>query len=430
MNTNSKMDHCVVTYNTAGYGGGVYLYNYTSTSTSEGIYNCLIAHNTATYQGGGVDVSYWSQILNSTIVNNQTDNNGSSYVAGVYYSSNSSYNRMINSVVWGNTRNGNPSNINEDNVFVQNCAVEGLEGNVNVINLSTNNFGTEEGKNYPFFVTPENNDYRLRDGSALINAGMEISGMSAYDLAGASRVYGDTVDIGCYEFHGEEYCVAPFALVAEEVTGSSAMLTWRNSNENAPDHYELSYMAEDADEWTVVDNLHTDYYMLSRLEPQSTYRVRLRTFCDGETSSDYSPTLSFSTNCPGNYAPEVIIGTDMTTGSNTNTVPIYAAHPHSYTQQIYLADEIGAERTIDTIYLQYFNSSMTTRKFNIYLAHTEKDRFNEGNDAWVTSGLEKVFSGSFNGQSDCNIWRTSSADRNTGGTCCTGAWVQRLWSGS
>ena len=395
LNTNSKMDHCVVTYNTAGYGGGVYLYNYTSTSTSEGIYNCLIAHNTATYQGGGVDVSYWSQILNSTIVNNQTDNNGSSYVAGVYYSSNSSYNRMLNSVVWGNTRNGEPSNINGDNVSMQKCAIEGLEDNVNVINLSANNFGTEEGQNYPFFVTPENDDYRLRDGSALINAGMEISGMSAYDLAGASRVYGDTVDIGCYEFHGEEYCVAPFALVAEEVTGSSAMLTWRNSNENAPDHYELSYMAEDADEWTVVDNLHTDYYMLSGLEPQSTYRVRLRTFCDGETSSDYSPTLSFSTNCPGDYAPEVIIGTDMTTGSNTNTVPIYAAYRHSYTQQIYLADEIGAERTIDTIYLQYFNSSMTTRKFNIYLAHTEKDRFNEGYDAWVTSGLEKVFSGSF-----------------------------------
>ena len=369
----SKVDNCVITHNTCtfGNGGGVYVYGYYSNSGD--VNNCLIAHNMASYGGGVYVYGDYSRIENSTVVNNQ-----SSYsVGGVYYSG--AYHNMTNTVVWGNTMNGEPSNIYGE-ATMQNCAVEGgIEGNDNVIDLSAANYGNEAGQNYPFFVTPDNDDYRLRAGSALINAGVATENMPEYDLAGESRVYDGTVDIGCYEFHGEEYCTAPFALTAEEVTGSAAIISWTNSNINPPLYYELSYKLENDNDWTVVDNIQSEYYTLSGLQEQSAYVVRLRAFCSMENSSDYSELLSFSTNCSGTYAEELIIGEGST--NYTNYLPYN--YYYTYSQQIYTAEEIQGARTIDTLFFQYFYSSEETRTFDIYLGHTSKSAFLNDQD-WVS----------------------------------------------
>ena len=400
----SKADHCVITHNvsTGSNGGGVYMYNY-YTSDSYGLFNCLVANNKA-YRGGGVYVSYYSRMDNTTIVNNQATYDA----GGVYFNYSGSNNFLNNCVIWGNRYNDEVSNI-VGTASMQNCAVEQFDESVNVsdnttvVDLSSDNFGTEEGVYYPFFVTSDNGDYRLRAGSALINAGGTSGTVPSYDLSGLARVYDDTIDIGCYEFHGEEYCVPPFNLTAQDVMASSAVISWRNGNAGDPFSYELSYKVADAEEWTVIGDLHNDYYVLSGLQPQTDYRVRVRSLCDEETTSDYSLTTSFSTNCPGDYAPEVIIGTS--TNSNYY-LPMYHYYPYSYTQQIYLAQEVGAARTIDTLYLQYFYSSAMTRKFNIYLGHTDKEVFTGiSYSNLVTSGLEKVFSGEFvfNNDGD-NYW--------------------------
>ena len=191
---NSLVDHCVITRNsTSGYGGGLYLYA-TAISANYGAYNCLIAHNTASY-GGGVYASGLIRMFNTTIANNKAFES----TGGVYFNMDQNLSVLNNCVIWGNEANDVPSNI-YNNVTFQNLAIEGgLEGNDDVMVLEHDNYGSEAGKNYPFFVLPENDNYHLRNGSALINAGMNSENLSATDLDGGARLYGERVDIGCYE---------------------------------------------------------------------------------------------------------------------------------------------------------------------------------------------------------------------------------------
>lgn len=395
----SDFVNCSVTHNTSssGNGGGMYVFNQYQTSSK--VNNCLVAHNTAS-NGGGVYVYYGnSTIENSTIANNRSYNS----MGGIYY--NGSNNNMTNTVVWGNTQTGESSNMS-GNVTMQNCAVEGgIEGDDNVINLSAINYGNVAGQNYPFFVVPDNNDYRLRQGSALINAGVILDNMPATDLAGGARIYGDTVDIGCYEFHDEEYCSEPAALAIQDISGGSAMITWRNSNINEPLYFELSYKTEDATEWILVpEQIHSEYYMLGDLSQQTSYIVRLRAICDVNNSSAYAET-SFSTSCLQGYQ-EVLIGniTEPSTSSG-NYLPLQEFYEYSYTQQLYLAEEMGGSRLIDTIYMQYFYENPITRNVDIYLGHTNKSIFANTND-WVSlANLTQVYSGvlSFNNSGE-NYW--------------------------
>jgi hypothetical protein len=395
----SIADHCIITHNSTpnSYGGGICVYS--SSTYSPLVSNCLIAHNTA-YSGGGVYSSYYSRIDNTTIVNNQATN----YAAGLYFGySNQSYNVLNNCVIWGNMLEGTVSNFSS-NPTLNNSAVEGgVEGYDNVIALQSTNYGTASHLNYPFFVSPGSDDYRLRAGSALINAGMVLENMPNTDLAGGVRVYGDTLDIGCYEFHGEEYCSEPYNLVVGDVTGSSAMVTWNNGNVNEPLYYELSYKTENATEWTVVDQLHVNYYMLSGLQTQTSYMVRVRVTCDSEHSSDYTNVVVFSTNCAGDYAEELTIGTNLYT--DYSYIPFYTGYPYSYSQQLFLAEEMGDARTIDTIYLQYFYSTEQSRNISVYMGHTNKAYFEgtSSNDI-VTIGFEKVYGGvfTFNNSGDNN----------------------------
>lgn len=392
----SLLDHCEIAHNTStNYnGGGVYVYSTSMSNMSnddQGIFNCLIAHNRSNNYGGGVYVNNSVRIDNSTIVNNESSYSG----GGIRFSTSSGNNVVRNSVVWGNTVNGNVDNLYYYSYATfQNSAVEGgVSGNTDVMNLQSDNYGYDSDLDYPFFVSPDNGNYRLRDGSALINAGLLLDNMPATDMAGEARVYDDTVDIGCYEFHDEVYCTEPVLLTIQDVTGSSALISWHNSNMNEPLSYELAYKTDEATEWTLVSSIHTDYYMLNNLQPQSAYMVRVRAICDGENVSDYTNALSFNTNCSGQYAEEVIIGTDASTEIN---LPIHSYYPYSYTQQIYLSDEVGEARTIDTIYLQYFNSNTLTRTLHVYLGHTQKSYFESYSSGYlVNSGLEEVFAGEF-----------------------------------
>ena len=57
------------------------------------------------------------------------------------------------------------------------------------------------------FVDPENNDWRLREGIECIDAGTSDERLSATDVTGATRVYGDAVDMGAIEWNAPDYKV-------------------------------------------------------------------------------------------------------------------------------------------------------------------------------------------------------------------------------
>ena len=73
-----------------------------------------------------------------------------------------------------------------------------------------------------------------------------------------------------------------------------------------PSHYEVSYRVAGAADWTVAAANTTDeYLLLTGLQPQTNYEVRMRALC-GSSSSDYL-TAAFTTECSG--------GTDPVSGS-------------------------------------------------------------------------------------------------------------------
>lgn len=415
ISNNYNFRDCEFTGNNTLYQGGAVcdFYNYCN------YYNCKITGNHANNQGGGVygsrkmvhcEISnntaggcsglYQSAdtLVNCNIVGNVSTGNNN---AGLMYF----YGVMINTVVWGNTANNQALNIaNYNGMVAYNSAVGGLADYNGVINLSNDNVGSDANLYYPFFVSPENGDYRLRNGSALIDAGMAIDYLPAYDMAGESRVYGDAVEIGCYEFHNEQYCLEPLNLAVSDIMHTTAMLTWQDGgNLDELSYYELSYKLEGAAEWIVLpEQIQGNYKMLTGLLPDTTYQLRMRSFCTNGQTSAYTPELIFNTPtagagpCPFEGDGNVVIkDANSNYTNNGNVLPSSFYYGYGYSQQIYHASEIGGAGVINSLALQYFYSNNQTRNMDIYLGHTDKSSFNSNTVDWVPlSDLTLVYSGS------------------------------------
>lgn len=194
----------------------------------------------------------------------------------------------------------------------------------------------------------------------------------------------DEVDI-------EADCLSPVSLSVQDVTGSAAMLTWQNAGFGSPLYYEVSYKMFDDIEWTVSDPVHTEYLMLSGLQQQTSYMVRVRKCCDTGVFSSYSDTVDVNTGCSFGSA-SIIIG-ETTTSTNGNVIPTNTYYNYSYTQQIFRASELESARLIEGIGFQYFYGSQVTRNVNIYLGHTQKSSFSSNNDWIPLAELTLVYSG-------------------------------------
>ncbi|MBO4503357.1 MAG: Omp28-related outer membrane protein, partial [Bacteroidales bacterium] len=201
---------------------------------------------------------------------------------------------------------------------------------------------------------------------------------------------------------------SPRHLEVAEVAGSSAFVTWQQGHSMVPHPYEVSYRAVGDTVWTVAAANTTDEsLMLTGLQPQTNYEVRVRALC-----GDSYLTASFTTECSGGYTDPVVIGTPtaMNNNSTNYTFPITMHQNYSYSQQIYKADEIGGATNINNLSIQYTYSFPETRNIDIYLGHTSKNNFAHTSD-WVTNGLTLVYSGevTFTNQGE-DYWMTLPFD--------------------
>jgi hypothetical protein len=171
----------IVTRSTAGTGNGGGAYSCT-------MYNCLLTHNDGG-QGGG---AFACALYNCTVASNRASYGGGVRDSGAY-----------NSIVYHNSA----SQAGADHYGLtcyDTCTTPGayLAG----ARIMTND---------PAFVDVAN-DYHLRTNSPCIDAGSNMPWMaSAGDLDGHARVYGERVDMGCYEFVPEPCggAAAVFALL-------------------------------------------------------------------------------------------------------------------------------------------------------------------------------------------------------------------------
>ena len=366
----SVIRYCVSNGN---YGAGAYISN-------GSLNNCLIYGNSGSYYGGGV-YAYYSNINHCDIVENS-----SSYYGGLYYTYGDT---LSNSIVWGNRRNNGYDDqvyiyANSISHFATDCA---LDGDSTILHLAHANEGTDDSL-YVRFVSPVDHDYRLKPTSACVDMG--VTSAASIDLGGSTRLYGTAPDLGCYEYHGEQYCIRPTLLTVSDVNGFAALASWQCDLDTVILEYLLATDTANANpEWTtlmVVGQQH----LLMPLVSDTTYLVRTKAVC-GSGYSPYSDIVEFTTTC-GAGVSEITLGDSNSYG--TSLLPLNAYYSYSYTQTLIDADELGNQPfTIGALYWQYTHSSPSTRSIQIYLGETDLSVLTSSN-AVPASALTCVYTGS------------------------------------
>lgn len=136
-----------------GYGGGAGVYDGTAV-------DCVISN---CFAGGSGGASYGAVLVNCLVTGCQAQY---PYYAGPYLGA------------------------------LTNCTLFG-----NAARESSDAFNVLDTADGGYFVDAERGDFRLRPGSAAIDAGVNAASLPECDLAGTNRIHGARVDLGCYEYH-------------------------------------------------------------------------------------------------------------------------------------------------------------------------------------------------------------------------------------
>ncbi len=174
-------------------GSGIYNY-----SSSPAFKNVLITNNTATYGGGGV-----VNITSSAKYTNVTISGNTAQLGGGMYNDLSSNPKLYNAILLGNsatTDAGVYTNTANSTPDVRYSLVQGVSSTDNG-NLDATSITSAD-----IFTDPNNDDYSLNDRVITVNAGSNTLYTNAggntstdKDMAGNSRVYQSTIDMGAYE---------------------------------------------------------------------------------------------------------------------------------------------------------------------------------------------------------------------------------------
>ena len=159
--------------------------------------------------GFGIGDNVNLNLINCTIGNNASPGNGGAIRIGPA-GQNSTLN-IYNSILYGdlpgeiyidNEFSANPSTLN-----IQNSLVDGgFEGIENIYSWNTVNWLEGNLDTIPQWTGTGNYPYALSTGSPCIDAGtLDLPPgieLPEYDLAGNPRIYGETIDMGAYEWQG------------------------------------------------------------------------------------------------------------------------------------------------------------------------------------------------------------------------------------
>jgi hypothetical protein len=157
--------------------------------------------------GFGIGDNINLNLVNCTIGNNSSPGNGGAIKIGP--AGKNSVINIYNSILYGdnpgeiyidNEFSSNPSTINIHNSLVDG----GFEGIENVYSWNVVNWMEGNLDEYPYWDVNGDNPYALMGNSPCINAGtLDLPAgveLPEFDLAGNPRIYGETIDMGAYEY--------------------------------------------------------------------------------------------------------------------------------------------------------------------------------------------------------------------------------------
>jgi len=174
--------------------------------------NCEILGNHDNYYNpttglGGSVVLFMDDYINIDIVNCTFGDNTLDYNTGCSITVDNSELNMYNTILYNN--DGYSMNLWEDAVVnISHSLIEGGDDNVNYYYpLATVNWLDGNIDENPMFDSLGTYPFALLENSPCINAGtLDLPAgieLPEYDLAGSPRIYGDTIDMGAYEFQGD-----------------------------------------------------------------------------------------------------------------------------------------------------------------------------------------------------------------------------------
>ena len=180
--------NCRFSNNTANTKGGAY---YVFANKESKIVNSIFDHNNAQL-GGGMYNKGNILMINCDFVNNEaTEDSGGMY-------NETKYSKIYNSIFWGNIANGSANQIVGTSKYSY-CAIQGGFDGTNIINLESDNDGTESG-NYPRFENPGEGNYYIDRYSVCVDAGdKSVTGVTGPDILGNQRIVNNQIDLGAIE---------------------------------------------------------------------------------------------------------------------------------------------------------------------------------------------------------------------------------------
>ncbi len=187
--------------------------------------------------------------------------------------------------------------------------------------------------------------------------------------------------------------------------------------------YIVSWKHNDATAWQ-SDTVNTTYYYINGLGLDSLYQYRVTTICDTIASSSTSGSVR-TLGC----------GDVITSGGTTYSyLPTNIYYGYSYTQQIYLDEELANVDTISSIAFQV-DGNASARPIVLYLGNTQQASFSSTGNYIPADSLTQVFSGTLSGSGWITLTLTTpfirqagsnlvvAMDDNTGSYTSTTYWV-------
>jgi len=185
--------NCIITGNTGGIGGGIFLCDWTGEDAAATINNCLITDNESGGDGGGIYCGDTAPtIINCTISDNSTTGLG-----GGIRSYGDASPKVFNTILWGNTAGGSLDEISVSGDASIDITYSDIQGG-DPDNPGSPYPGMGNILCDPAFVG--DGDYHLTKFSCCINEGTDI-GAPGYDIDGDNRPQGNGYDIGADEFY-------------------------------------------------------------------------------------------------------------------------------------------------------------------------------------------------------------------------------------
>lgn len=207
-------------------------------------------------------------------------------------------------------------------------------------------------------------------------------------------------------------CVYPLGVRVDSFSTTEAEIVWNNiaSQDRLGLEYYISTSDFGPDDTMAGEFLAGDITSLelTDLTPDTTYYVWVRTKCTATEYSDWSNGVSFTT---------IPLGQIGTGTASAGTLPLSSNYNFNYSQQIYLASEIGdvlgTEHYITAIRFYVESLPATTEEsvgWKVYMGNTTQSAFS-GTTAWVPSSqFSMVFNGDVSYPTVSGRWITITLD--------------------